>query len=122
MENYRCHITIDNQTPLHLKLTGTDIPWGHFESGPKPDILPEHLDIAFVAAGAKFGLSGTEGTVTYAASNDAQSTLRIRFDVPTTPFSSNTVEAKAGDGLSATVQGFNGSGSTESCVIRITEA
>jgi hypothetical protein len=37
MENYKCHITIDNRTSHHLKLQKQDIPWGHFQEGPEKD-------------------------------------------------------------------------------------
>jgi hypothetical protein len=119
VENYKCHITIENQTSFHLKYVKSDLPWGKFVEGPVADILPDRVMVAFVASGS-VGPAGTEGTVWYQLGDDANKTISIYFDIPTTPFSSNTVKVDASQPkIAAMLQGFKGSGSDEACIVRV---
>jgi len=119
MENYQCHITINNRTPKHLRLLKTDIPWGEFRDGPANDISPMSEGVAFVATGV-VGPAGTEGTVVYQIGDDANATVSIYFDIPTRPLSSNTVKVDTSDeNIAGQLTGFSGSGSTESCTVKV---
>ena len=119
MENYQCHITINNRTTERLRLVRTDLPWGRFRDGPVPEIGPKEERKAFVATGS-IGPAGTEGTVVYQLGDDTDVTVSVYFDIPTRPFSRNTVTADASDeDVSAKVDGLNGGGATESCTIRV---
>jgi len=115
-----CTITIDNGTGHHLKLLGHDLPWGEFRQGPAKDIMPGTSQVAFVAHD-RMGPVGTEGTVWYQLGDDANKTISIYFDVPTRPFSDNTVQVDtSGDpNLSTVLSGFNGKSHDERCTIRV---
>lgn len=119
MQNYKCHITIENETSYHLKLLKSELSWGEFAEGPTGDILPERIEKAFVAQGS-LGPAGTEGTVWYQLGDDANKTISISWDIPTTPFTSNTVKVDASDHkLAAMLSGLIGKGSDESCVVKV---
>ena len=119
MKNYKCHITIDNRTPHHLRLQKQEIPWGSFEEGPEKDLMPKTSKVAFVASG-NVGPAGTEGTVWYQLGDDANKTITIYFDVPTNPLKDNTVNVDTSDpNLAAVRTGFNGKGSVEDCTVRV---
>lgn len=121
MENYQCHITINNRTAVHLRLNKTDVPWGEFKEGPVDDILPKIETRAFVATGS-IGPAGTEGTVVYNFQDDANLTITIYWDIPTRPFSHNIVTATSSNpDIAATVEGLSGSGSTEVCMVRVVD-
>jgi hypothetical protein len=121
-DKYQCHITINNRTTTHLKYEKTDFPWGGFVEGPVEDIPPKSEVKAFVAAGASFGPAGTEGTVLYRFEDDANVAVTIYFDIPTKPFSNNTVRATSSNqDVATTVEGLIGSGATESCTIRVVD-
>jgi hypothetical protein len=120
MENYKCHITIDNRTSHHLKLQKQDIPWGRFQEGPERDLMPGVSKLAFVASGNPGVPAGTEGTVWYQLGDDANKTLTIYFDVPTNPLKDNTVNTDTSNpGLGAVRTGFNGKGNVEVCTLRV---
>jgi hypothetical protein len=123
MENYQCHITINNRTTSHLRLAKRELQWGKFRDGNSPveDIPPRSERKSFIAQG-KFGPAGVEGTVTYQYQDDANLTLVIYFDIPTRPLSENTIRATTSDpDLGASVEGFIGKGSTESCTIKLVD-
>ena len=119
MENYQCHIVINNRTHDHLKLLKTDLPWGEFREGPVADIPPQSETKAFVATGS-VGPAGTEGTVVYKIGDDANTTVSIYFDIPTRPLSSNTVRVDTSNpDVAGQVGGLAGKGSTESCTVKV---
>ena len=119
MENYQCHITINNRSSEHLRLLKKDLQWGEFRDGPVSDIQPHAETKAFVATGS-VGPAGTEGTVVYQIGDDANTTITIYFDIPTRPLSSNTVRADTSNpDVAAQISGFDGSGATESCDIKV---
>lgn len=119
MENYQCHIMIDNRSSEHLRLLKQDIPWGTFHVGPEKDVRPHTSTKAFVASGIT-GPAGTEGTVVYQVGDDANVTISIYFEIPTRPMSSNTVRVDSSNpDIAAQMSGFNGSGSTEVCEIKV---
>jgi hypothetical protein len=123
MENYQCHITINNRTASHLVFDKSDLPWGKFAENAAPvrDIPPKREVKAFVAMGS-FGPAGVEGTVIYKFQEDANLTVRIQFDVPTRPGSHNTVAATCSNqDVAANVANLIGSGSTESCTITVVD-
>jgi hypothetical protein len=115
-----CTITIDNGTGHHLKLLGHDLPWGEFREEPAKDLIPGTSQVAFVA-NDRIGPVGTEGIVWYQLGDDADKTISIYFDVPTRPFSDNTVQVDtSGDpNLSAVLSGFNGKSRYERCTVRV---
>jgi Aegerolysin len=118
---HQCHIVINNRTSSHIKLAKADTEWGGFEDGQSPvqDIPPKSQVKAFVAKG-NFGAAGTEGTVVYQLQDDANMTWSINWDVPTAFWKKNKVQVTVSDAdLSATIEGFNGSGNVESCIIKI---
>lgn len=122
MENYQCHITINNRTAVHLRCQSTDLPWGTFQSGPADDVLPKSETMAFVATGSPGVPAGTEGTVVYQFQDDANVTITIYWDIPTRPFSHNIVTATSSNpDVAATVEGLNGSGATEVCTVRVVD-
>jgi hypothetical protein len=118
MENYKCFITIDNKTPHHLKLQKQDIPWGRFQEGPERDLLPQTSKTAFVASGNP-GPAGTEGTVWYQVGDDANKTLSIYFDVPTSSPDNKVNTYTTDPNLAVGRSGFNGKGNVEVCTIRV---
>ena len=119
MENYQCHLSINNRAHDHLRLLKSDLDWGVFRDGPVTDIPPLTEVKAFVATGAT-GPAGTEGTVVYQIGDDANTTVSVYFDVPTRPLSHNTVRADSSNpDVAAQVTGFDGSGSTESCTVKV---
>jgi hypothetical protein len=121
MKNYQCHITIDNRTKYHLRLNKADLSWGEFmeKMSPVDDIPPKTELKAFVATGS-VGPAGTEGTVVYHFQDDANLTVSIFFDVPTTPWKSNTVAAQTSHpDISASLAGFIGKGAVESCTVKV---
>jgi hypothetical protein len=119
MENYKCFVTMDNRTAQHLKLQKQEIPWGRFQEGPEKDLMPRTSKSVFVASGVA-GPAGTEGSVVYQLGDDANKTISIYFDVPTRPFSDNTVRVETSDpNLAAVLSGFKGSGNVEVCTIRV---
>jgi phospholipase C len=124
MDNYQCHITIDNRTKSHLKLLKTNIVWGVFRTGPDQDLVPMKSAPAFIATGTPSRPAGAEGTVWYQVGDDANNTIKIYWDVPTTPFTSNrvTVEASKDEVVAVQLSGFNGSGAVEVCTIKVIDA
>lgn len=122
MDKYQCHITLNNRSTTHLKLDKTDIPWGQFKEGPVADVAPKKEIKAFVAQGTPFAPAGTEGTVSYRFEDDANVLIAIYFDVPSRPFSKNTVTAQSSNpDVVAKVEGFNGEGAVEVCTIYIVD-
>jgi hypothetical protein len=120
VENYQCHITIDNRTTEHIRLLKKDTPWGVFKAGPVADIGPKLTTVAFVATGKPGLPGGAEGTVTYQVGDDANQTVAIYYDIPATPFTSNTVRVDtSSDDIVAQLTGFRGDGSTESCIVKL---
>jgi hypothetical protein len=120
MDNYQCHITIDNRTDSHLRLLKTDLPWGVFKTGPEKDLVPKKSTLAFVATGSPNVPAGAEGTVWYQVGDDANNTIKIYWDVPTTPFSKNRVTVEnSKEEIMTQLTGFSGSGSVESCTVRV---
>jgi hypothetical protein len=120
MDNYQCHILINNRTSLHLHQLKKDLPWGRWKEGPVDDIKPNTETKAFVATGAPGLPSGTEGTVVYQLGDDANTTFTIYFDIPTKPLSSNTVRVDSSDtDVAAMLSGFNGGGAVESCTVKV---
>ena len=81
MVDFKCHITINNQTTSRLRLLKTDIAWGKFEQGPINEVLPKKTVLAFVAKDS-LGPAGAEGTVWYQVGDDANNTVKIYWDVP----------------------------------------
>lgn len=120
-EMYNCNITIDNETSLHLKFLKADLPWGIWVQEPVKDIMPEAPPvIAFKACGRPGLPGGCEGTVYYQLGDDANKTVKIYFDVTATPFTNNTVTAEGSTRkIGATLSGFKGSGTTESCIVSV---
>jgi hypothetical protein len=122
MENYQCHIAIDNRTESHLKLVEAKLPTGKFVTGqaPKDDILPNTQMKAFAAQG-KMGPMGTEGTVVYRLEDSRKISLTIHFNVPTGAPKNKVTASTSDRNLSATVEGLIGKGSTESCTIKLSD-
>lgn len=123
MENYQCHITIDNRTKYHLRLNKADLPWGKFmdKNSPVDDIPPKTELKAFIAQGSA-GPAGAEGTVVYNFQDDANLVVSIYFDVPTSPWKSNTVTAQTSHpDISASLSGFIGKGAVESCTVKVVD-
>jgi hypothetical protein len=119
MNNYQCHITINNRSAEHLRLLKSEIPWGLFREGPLADIAPHAEMTAFVATGST-GLAGTEGTVVYQLGDDANTTVSVYFNIPSRPGSSNTVTVDSSDvDVAAQLTGFNGGGATEVCTVKV---
>ena len=122
MQNYQCHVILDNKSTHHLRLLKNALKWGEFAEGPEEDIGPRKSMKAFVARGAT-GLSGCEGTLTYQLGDDANNTISIYWDVPTSPWSSNTIKVDASDeDVAAMMSGFKGDGNIESVTIKIVSA
>jgi len=114
----RCTITIDNGTGHHLQLLKYDLPWGKFRQEPTKDIMPGTSQVAFVAQG--MGPAGPEGTVWYQLGDDANKSITIYFDIPTTPLKDNTVTVDTSDpNLAAVLSGFTGRQSDERCTVRV---
>jgi len=65
-------------------------------------------------------VAGAEGTVWYQVGDDANNTIKIYWDVPTTPFSKNRVTVEnSKEEIMTQLTGFSGSGSVESCTVRV---
>src|SRR6516162_2169480 len=108
----RCTITIENGTGHHLQLLKHDLPWGKFRQEPTKDIMPGTSQVAFVAQG--MGPAGPEGTVWYQLGDDANKSITIYFDIPTTPLKDNTVTVDTSHPDHAAVpSGFNNRQSDE---------
>lgn len=121
-ENYQCHISINNRTTSHLKYVQSDLPWGKFTQGPVADIPPKAEAKAFVASGAIATPTGCEGTVLYRFVDDKDIAVTIYYDVPFRPGSKNTVRVTTSHpDVAATLDGFNGGGSIESCTIKVVD-
>ena len=116
---YQTHITINNRTSSHLKLAKADLQWGEFNLSPVADIPPKTELKAFVAQ-ASVSPAGIEGTVVYNFQDDANLSLSIYFDIPTSPWKSNAVAAQTSNpDISASVEGFKGKGAGEACTIKL---
>lgn len=120
-ENYQCHITINNRTDLNLRVNQEKLAWGHYTQ--EPVEIPKKSEArAFVAVGAYGSPSGTEGTVIYQVGDDANVTIKIYFDVPWAPLSHNTIKVESSNpDVAVQLIGFNGSGSVESCTIKVVD-
>jgi hypothetical protein len=123
MENYQCHITINNRTDSKLIVQQSRLDYGHFMDKKSPAPIDKKAQqFAFAAQGSSPGIYGTEGEVVYKFETDANCTLTIYFDVPTRPGSDNTLKVKTSDvDIVAEVDGFKGSGSTEVCTIKLVD-
>lgn len=124
VENYQCHITLDNKTSEVLNLQSKELAWGGFQEGPVAQIARMNTtgNKAFKATGAKGAPSGVEGTVVYQIGDDANKRITIYFDVPTAFWKSNRVDCSVPEGFTSRIEGFNGGGATESCTIVISRA
>src|SRR5215471_20010751 len=94
MENYQCHITINNRTDSRLIVQQSKVDWGQFmdKKSPAP-IDKKQIQPAFAAQGT-FGPAGTEGEVVYQFETDANCTVSIYFNIPTRPGSDNMLTVK----------------------------
>jgi hypothetical protein len=124
MDNYQCHVTLDNKTSEVLNLQSKDLAWGVFQEGPMPQIARMNTtgNKAFKATGTRGVPAGVEGTVVYQVGDDPQKRITISFDVPTSFWKSNRVDCTVPDGFTSRIEGFNGGGATESCTIVLTRA
>jgi hypothetical protein len=121
-EKYQCHIIINNRTSSHLKYDKSDLPWGKFTQDPVADIQPKSEAKAFVATGAAGTPTGCEGTVLYRFLDDANVAVTIYYDVPFRPGSNNTIRVSTSNpDVAATLDGFNGCGSIESCTVKVVD-
>jgi hypothetical protein len=122
VENYQCHITINNRTDSKLIVQQSRLDYGKFMEKKSPAPIDKKAQQFAFGAQGSFGPLGTEGEVVYQFETDANCTLTIYFDVPTRPGSDNTLTVKASHpDLAAVVEGFKGSGSTEVCTIKLVD-
>ena len=122
MENYQCHISINNRTASKLIVQQSRVDWGQFMEKKSPAQIDKKAQQPAFAAQGGSALAGTEGEVIYQFETDANLTLRIYWNIPTRPGSSNEVTAKTSHSdLAAVVEGFKGSGSTEVCTIKLVD-
>jgi hypothetical protein len=119
VDNYQCHIFVDNKTSEVLKLQSKQTAWGEFREGPIAEIprMSTTGAKAFKATGTKGAPSGVEGEVVYQVGDDPGKKIIIRFDVPTSFWKNNTVHCEVPPEFTFVLQGFNGGGSTESCTL-----
>jgi hypothetical protein len=121
-EAFQCHVEINNTLDRDLTVADKRLEWGIFTNGPHkiPKMLSEQ---AFVATGKPWLPGGTEGTVEYTIDGIPDIKLKIYFDVPMTPGTTNKVTADIiGAGYKATVKKLRGSGPTESVTIKVEES
>ena len=122
MDNYQCHIWIDNKTSELLVLGEHTASWGEFREGPL-DQIPRMSTTgarAWRATGTKNLPGGCEGTVRYQIGEQPGRDVRIHFNIPATPFTSNTLEVDVPTGFEWRQTGWDSGGSTGSATIVLT--
>jgi len=124
-ENIQMICGINNRTDHELKVKSKSLEWGKFEDSPNfpPVNIPAKTNKgAFRSSGRQGTASGTEGTVVYQLGDDENATITIYWNVPWAPGASNKVTADTSDeDISASVEGFTGSGSVESVTIKVVD-
>lgn len=122
VDNYQCHIWIDNKTSERLTLTKHETVWGEFREGPLEEIarMSTTGKKAWRATGTRFTPGGVEGVVHYRVGETDGQVLKVRFDVPARPLSSNTLGIEVPDGFECRQTGWSDSGSTGSATLTLT--
>jgi hypothetical protein len=124
-ENIQMICGINNRTDQELKVQSASLRWGKFEDSPNfpPVNIPAKTNKgAFRSSGRQGSAAGTEGTVVYQIGDDENATITIYWDVPWAPGASNKVTASTSDeDISASVEGFVGSGAVESVTVKVVD-
>jgi len=116
---------INNRTDQTLKVQSKHLQWGKWEdvgNFPPVDIPPKTNKGAFRSSGRQGSASGTQGYVVYQLGDDPNAIITITWDVPWAPGAKNTVTATTfNEDVSASVEGFVGSGPVESVTVRVVD-
>ena len=120
MQNYQCHITINNRASVDLVVDHEKVEWGEYLQAPA-NIPKKNGKKAFAARGV-LGPAGTQGEVVYRLGEDRGATVSIKYDIPTKPWESNVVTVTTSNpDIIASTEGFTGSGATEACTIKVAD-
>ncbi|MER5543471.1 aegerolysin family protein [Streptomyces sp. NPDC001118] len=115
--------TIENLTAAPLKVKSKELYWGKWvdRGNHEPIEIPAgERRQAFRTSGRQSSASGTEGKVVYQIGDEQTATVEIYWDVPWVSGSSNTVRVTPSNKyILAPMEGFVGSGSTESVTITV---
>jgi hypothetical protein len=116
---------INNRTDSVLTVKSEHLEWGKWEDvGNFPPVaIPAKTNkAAFRSSGRQGSASGTQGNVVYQLGDDPNAIITITWDVTWASGAKNTVSASTfNEDVSASVEGFVGSGPVESVTIKVVD-